>query len=126
MTPSVTPAEPQEEMMNIKDFLDFKGLDKDEVKILDYMCKTNRPYSAINVFDNLHGSIKKKYVIKKLDRLSQTKNLTRKDFGKSSIFWINQELIDGKHKKNFNPKWTNLRWKRPRVLITHAKQNSIN
>lgn len=107
--PEIKQAKPLElEIMNIRDFLDFKGLDSDEIKILDYMTKTNRPYSAINVFDNLHGSIKKKIVIKKLDKLSETGNLTRKLFGKTAIYFINQQLIDGKFIcKTFNSKLTN-------------------
>lgn len=95
-----SPSDPvDQEVMNIKDYLDFEGLDSDEVKILEYMTKTNRPYSAMNVFENLHGSIKKKNVQKKLERLAETGNLTKKLFGKTSIYFINQQLIDGKEMK---------------------------
>ena len=35
--------------------------------VVDYMKKANRPYSLINITDNLHGKIKKKMVEKILD-----------------------------------------------------------
>ena len=35
--------------------------------VCEYMKKANRPYSLINITDNLHGKIKKKLVEKFLD-----------------------------------------------------------
>lgn len=39
--------------------------------VIDYMTKTNRPYSLINIFDNLHKKISKKNLEKLLDTLTQ-------------------------------------------------------
>lgn len=36
---------------------------------MEYMKKANRPYSLINIFDNLHGKVKKIELQKKLDNL---------------------------------------------------------
>ena len=33
--------------------------EKDEIRVKQYMEKMNRPFSVINIFDNLHGEIKK-------------------------------------------------------------------
>ncbi|RLN52543.1 hypothetical protein BBJ29_005743 [Phytophthora kernoviae] len=40
-----------------------------EVAVLDYMRKTNRPYSLLNVFENLHRAIAKPSLTKLLDNL---------------------------------------------------------
>lgn len=38
--------------------------------LLDYLNSTNRPYSALNVYDNLHGIIGKSVVPALLDKLA--------------------------------------------------------
>lgn len=50
--------------------------------VKDYMLQQNRPYSHLNVFDNLHGIVKKASVPKILNQLSESGVLQRKDFGK--------------------------------------------
>ncbi len=41
-----------------------------EAVILDYLNSSNRPYSAINIHDNLHGIIAKAVIPKLLDNLA--------------------------------------------------------
>jgi Fe2+ or Zn2+ uptake regulation protein len=58
--------------------------------ILEYMVSQNRPYSHQNVFDNLHGKVKKASVPKILDALADAGKLVRKDFGKAKIYLADQ------------------------------------
>jgi len=44
-------------------------------EILEYMKKTNRPYSLQNIFDNMHGKIKKSVMQKALDKLVEKEEL---------------------------------------------------
>ncbi|SBT44299.1 Tat binding protein 1(TBP-1)-interacting protein, putative [Plasmodium ovale wallikeri] len=60
-------------------------------KIFKYMKQTNRPYSAVNVYDNLHGSISKTCVQKFMDELSAEKRLQCKEYGKAKVYIINQK-----------------------------------
>ena len=52
----------------------------------------NRPYSLINVFDNLRGRIKKKPLEKLLDELVHEGHLAGKLYGKAKIYFYNQSL----------------------------------
>lgn len=54
--------------------------------IKEYMLKANRPYSHLNVYDNLHGVVKKPSVPKILNQLSDEGILQQKDFGKVGFF----------------------------------------
>ena len=65
-----------------------------EAVVLDYMRKRNRPYSLINIFDNLQGKIKKPELQQVLDTLSSKGHLVAKDFGKNVVYWYNQKLIE--------------------------------
>eukprot|EP01022_Parablepharisma_sp_SALTPOND_P028409 TRINITY_DN70920_c1_g1_i1.p1 TRINITY_DN70920_c1_g1~~TRINITY_DN70920_c1_g1_i1.p1 ORF type:complete len:325 (+),score=50.82 TRINITY_DN70920_c1_g1_i1:91-1065(+) len=62
-------------------------------KILAYMKEQNRPYSALNVFDNLHGEIKKADVQKILDSLVKDGEVQSKDFGKFVVYLVNQDKM---------------------------------
>lgn len=57
------------------------------------MKKQNRPYSLINIFDNLHGKIKKPQVQRILDSLASAGELQVKEFGKAKIYLLNQKNI---------------------------------
>ena len=46
-----------------------------------------------NIIDNLHGRVKKKQVEKITEGLVEEKVLTVKEYGKSKIFMINQEIF---------------------------------
>ena len=62
--------------------------------VFDYMQKQNRPYNILNVFDNLHGKIKKPILDTVLNELADEGKLTAKDFAKNRVFYLNQENID--------------------------------
>jgi hypothetical protein len=59
--------------------------------ILEYMISQNRPYSVQNVFDNLHGKVKKALVPKILDKLVADNKLQVKEYGKARIYLGNQD-----------------------------------
>jgi len=61
--------------------------------VAEYFRKTNRPYSLLNVFDNLHGKHKKPDLQAAIDRLVAEGVLSMKEFGKSQVYWANQKLI---------------------------------
>jgi hypothetical protein len=58
--------------------------------VFDYMEKQNRPYNLLNVFDNLHGKIKKPSLENLLNELTEEGKLTCKEFGKNKVYFLNQ------------------------------------
>jgi len=58
--------------------------------VLEYMNVQNRPYSLINVFDNLHGAVKKASLSRVLEALAAEGKLRSKTYGKATIFWPDQ------------------------------------
>eukprot|EP00826_Nyctotherus_ovalis_P064939 TRINITY_DN9535_c0_g3_i1.p1 TRINITY_DN9535_c0_g3~~TRINITY_DN9535_c0_g3_i1.p1 ORF type:complete len:192 (+),score=57.69 TRINITY_DN9535_c0_g3_i1:92-667(+) len=66
---------------------------EDKARVLNYMKEQNRPYSALNVFDNLHGEIKKTEVQRILDVLVEEGEVKSKDFGKFVIYLFNQDKM---------------------------------
>lgn len=59
--------------------------------ILEYMTAQNRPYSHTQVFDNLHGRVKKASVPKLLEQLANEGKLTLKCFKKTKLYLVNQD-----------------------------------
>lgn len=57
--------------------------------VFNYMLTQNRPYSVINIFDNLHGQVKKAQLIKVLDTLTDEKKLICKEYN-TKIYLANQ------------------------------------
>ena len=57
------------------------------------MTKQNRPYNALNVFDNLHGKIKKAILENILNDLTDEFKLTCKEFGKNKVYFLNQDNL---------------------------------
>ena len=53
----------------------------------------NRPYSLVNIFDNLHGAIKKSQLGKILDALVEEGSLIMKEYN-SKIYLFNQDKLD--------------------------------
>lgn len=58
--------------------------------VLEYMNAQNRPYSLINVFDNLHGAVKRAALSRVLDALADAGQLKSKVYGKAKIYWPDQ------------------------------------
>ena len=77
-----------------------------EEKVKEYLRTQNRPYSIINVFDNLHGKVKKSDLQKALDNLAASGEIICKEFGKSQVYFynqsnlvVNQELLEENKQK---------------------------
>ena len=64
-----------------------------EKLITKYMLQQNRPYSAIQVTDNLHKRIQKGGVERVLGKLVAASVLRQKDYGKASIFFPHQDKV---------------------------------
>ncbi|KAL3667814.1 hypothetical protein V7S43_007365 [Phytophthora oleae] len=64
-----------------------------EAAVLDYMRKTNRPYSLLNVFENMHRAIAKPSLTKLLDNLVAKEELVSKTYGKAKIYYMNQSNL---------------------------------
>ncbi|KAJ3293367.1 PSMC3 interacting protein [Rhizoclosmatium sp. JEL0117] len=59
-----------------------------------YMIAQNRPYNSTDVFTNLHSKIGKTLVGKILDKLVEEKEITGKAFGKTMVYFANQDASD--------------------------------
>ncbi|KAI8879389.1 Tat binding protein 1-interacting, partial [Backusella circina FSU 941] len=57
-----------------------------ERAVYDYLKKTNRPYSATDIFNNLQSKYPKSMITKSLERLVQDDLITSKTFGKMTIY----------------------------------------
>lgn len=86
---SKTPEKPQSP--NVPLSPPKQELPDEEQVVLDYMVTQNRPYSALNVCDNLRGVIKKPQVIKILDHLTELGKVQAKDFGKARVYLVDQQ-----------------------------------
>lgn len=66
---------------------------KDEVAvsdILQYLIKQNRPYSVIDIFNNLHKEHGKTVVARALDQLVSDDRVKEKTYGKQKVYFVNQ------------------------------------
>ena len=59
--------------------------------ILQYLKKQNRPYSAMDIFNNLHGSVGKTQIVKVLTNLQEKNEITCKNYGKQQVYVIKQD-----------------------------------
>ncbi|CAI2172799.1 4991_t:CDS:2 [Funneliformis geosporum] len=70
-----------------------KGDDAEQM-VLDYLKKTNRPYSANDISSNLHGAVTKVIAQKVLGNLVEKTEVCCKPYGKQSVYVINQEELN--------------------------------
>ncbi|KAI9334959.1 Tat binding protein 1-interacting protein-domain-containing protein [Obelidium mucronatum] len=68
--------------------------DEARATILKYIITQNRPYNSTDVYNNLHSSIGKTLVGKILEKLAKDKEITAKAFGKTTIYFPNQNADD--------------------------------
>lgn len=61
--------------------------------ILEYFKRQNRPYSLIQVYDNLHHRASKSLVDRALSSLCNGQGLNCKEYGKAKIFFHDQSLL---------------------------------
>ncbi|KDO33502.1 hypothetical protein SPRG_02310 [Saprolegnia parasitica CBS 223.65] len=72
---------------------DLMSQSQAEEEVAKYMRQTNRPYSVLNVFENLHRRIGKTMLTKILDALVEKGEIKCKTYGKSQIYYYNQEKL---------------------------------
>ncbi|OZJ06871.1 hypothetical protein BZG36_00027 [Bifiguratus adelaidae] len=70
------------------------GEEKDEQTVLQYLKRTNRPYSTTDIFNNLHGAIGKTAVQKALNNLVEQQEISTKAYGKQSIYVVTQDQAE--------------------------------
>ncbi|XP_013421171.1 homologous-pairing protein 2 homolog [Lingula anatina] len=58
--------------------------------VLEYLTQQNRPYSAIDVFNNLHKEYGKTAVVKVLETLAQEGKIKEKTYGKQKVYLPDQ------------------------------------
>merc|ERR1712178_525851 len=61
-----------------------------EVAIKQYLVKQNRPYSAIDITNNLHKEFGKTLVERTLEALSESGQIVKKTYGKQKVFCADQ------------------------------------
>lgn len=66
----------------------------DESVILDYLNKQNRPYSCIDIFNNLHSTIGKTAVTKALATLAAESKIIEKEYGKQKVYCARQDQFE--------------------------------
>lgn len=76
-------------------FGDQDGMDPLEV-VIKYLRDQNRPYSANDIFNNLHEEIKKPTVQKALDKLVEQGRIMEKVYGKQKVYVVKQEHLNAK------------------------------
>ncbi|CAG8751576.1 4199_t:CDS:2 [Dentiscutata erythropus] len=65
-----------------------------EQKVLDYLRKQNRPYSATDISNNLHGAVTKAIAQKVLTSLVDKEEVVCKPYGKQLVYVISQEQFE--------------------------------
>ncbi|CAG8570531.1 12247_t:CDS:2 [Cetraspora pellucida] len=65
-----------------------------EQKVLDYLRKQNRPYSATDISNNLHGAVTKTIVQKALTSLVDKEEVVCKTYGKQSVYVVSQDQFE--------------------------------
>lgn len=66
---------------------------KIEDAVFEYMKAQNRPYSAMDVFSNLHKAHGKTAVVKAMENLAVAGKLLEKIYGKSKIYVVSQSVF---------------------------------
>mmetsp|Transcript_7076 Transcript_7076/g.26513 ORF Transcript_7076/g.26513 Transcript_7076/m.26513 type:complete len:330 (-) Transcript_7076:836-1825(-) len=62
--------------------------------IKDFLLDSNRPWSVVNLVDQLKGKAGKAIITKALDALVKSSTITEKVNGKQKVYWINQENME--------------------------------
>ena len=56
--------------------------------------QVNRPYNATGIFENLHRAVPRKMVDTALAHLVKEEKIQMKTYGKTKIFWLNQDIFE--------------------------------
>ncbi|XP_067936141.1 homologous-pairing protein 2 homolog [Watersipora subatra] len=61
--------------------------------VLTYLEQQNRPYSAVDIFNNLHKEYGKTLVVKTLEQLAEKGSIKEKNYGKQKVYVFNQDNV---------------------------------
>lgn len=61
--------------------------------VYDYLQKQNRPYSGVDVFNNLHKEHGKTAITRALEQLYHEKRIIEKTYGKQKIYFFDQNAL---------------------------------
>ncbi|KAL1922338.1 uncharacterized protein VTP21DRAFT_9877 [Calcarisporiella thermophila] len=76
--------------------------DDAENTVLEYLRKQNRPYSATDVFNNLHGAVAKTAIQKILNALNEKGEVSSKTYGKQTVYVISQDQFENPSQEDFD------------------------
>lgn len=82
-----------------------------DTAIQQYLVKQNRPYSAIDIFNNLHKEYGKTLVVRTLETLAESGKIKEKAYGKQKVYCADQcqyPDIDESELKSMDAKVTQL------------------
>ncbi|CEP20200.1 hypothetical protein [Parasitella parasitica] len=75
---------------------------EEESAVLDYLTKVNRPYSATDIFNNLHAKYTKGSIVKALDQLIKDESVVSKTYSKTVIYSVKQSMDDVPSEEEIN------------------------
>ncbi|ORX85690.1 TBPIP-domain-containing protein [Basidiobolus meristosporus CBS 931.73] len=81
-------------MAPVKKKAKTEKVDNAEEAVLEYLRRNNRPYSATDIFNNLHGAVGKTAVQKILTQLVEKEEITGKAYGKQWVYCISQDKFE--------------------------------
>ncbi|KFM71210.1 hypothetical protein X975_03617, partial [Stegodyphus mimosarum] len=61
--------------------------------VMDYLVVQNRPYSVIDIFNNLHKDHSKAAIMKALEQLTAAGKIKEKTYGKQKIYFVDQSEL---------------------------------
>jgi hypothetical protein len=100
--------------------------------ILKYLQDSNRPYAHNNIFDNLHGQVKKSAVPRLLEELANEGKIQAKTYNKTVVYLtkqsdaqVNQEELD-RLDQEINNKAEELKAQKLAVQLLAAQVNQLN
>ncbi|KXS12014.1 TBPIP-domain-containing protein [Gonapodya prolifera JEL478] len=98
----------------------IKG-DEAEIRILEYLKEQNRPYSAIDVANNLHGTIALTQTKKILQHLADSEKIECKTYGKAQVYVRLQDDVESPSEDQLSA--MDLRLESLKEQVSEAKDN---
>ncbi|KTW27722.1 hypothetical protein T552_02162 [Pneumocystis carinii B80] len=97
----------------------------DEALVLDYLRKTNRPYSATDICLNLHNAVSKTALAKILTTLSERGDIRCKTYGKQSVYVIDQEQFENPSSEELSVMDARIEELRKQITETQEKNKQM-
>ncbi|KAI9476465.1 MAG: Tat binding protein 1-interacting protein-domain-containing protein [Benjaminiella poitrasii] len=101
---------------------------EEEAAVLQYLKKTNRPYSATDIFNNLHSKYTKGVIVKVLDKLIEDDLVMSKIYGKTMIYSVKQDtenIPSQEEQEAIEKSITDLTHKHEELLVENKKLEQV-